>query len=170
MQCTFCGASGADISVITGGPTACLKCGRVLSGPALPLGHKPSTPDEETTPLSGVPMQGGFLVAKSGPLKGKHSIFSAGFRVGRHPAHNDLVIEDAETSRQHARLFVDSQGCTVIENHSVNGTYVNDARIDTAVLHPGDHVQFGVSASTVFVYESFARCEPASPGPPPVLL
>src|SRR5206468_844119 len=55
-----------------------------------------------------------------------------------------------------ARLSVDSQGRLVLENNSVNGTYVNDARIDIAVLEPGDHIRFGGKASTVFVYESVA--------------
>jgi len=166
MQCRFCGASGADIRMVTGGATTCLKCGRVLSGPPLVPGRQQSTPDEETAPLSGPPMHAGFLVAQSGPLEGKRApIFSAGLRVGRHPAQNDLVLEDAETSRQHARLSVDSQGRVVLENNSVNGTYVNDARIDMAVLQPGDHIRFGVNASTVFVYEPPARRDGAAPPP-----
>jgi len=140
MQCRFCGASGADISMVTGGPTMCLKCGEVLSGPPLIPGRQQSTPDEETAPLSGPPRHARFLVAQSGPLAGKRvPIFSAGLRVGRHPAQNDLVLEDGETSRQHARLSVDGQGCVVIENNSVNGTYVNDLRIDMTVLQPGPH-------------------------------
>ena len=106
MQCRFCGASGADISMITGGPTTCLKCGLVLSGPPLIPGRQQSTPDEETAPLSGPPRHGRFLVAQSGPLAGKRvPIFSAGLRVGRHFSQNDLVLEDGESSRQHARLL-----------------------------------------------------------------
>jgi ABC-type multidrug transport system ATPase subunit/pSer/pThr/pTyr-binding forkhead associated (FHA) protein len=164
MQCRFCGASGADISMVTGGPTTCLKCGRVLSGPPLIPGRQQSTPEEGTAPFSGLPMHARFLVAQSGPLEGKRvPIFSSGLRVGRHPAQNDLVLEDGETSRQHARLSVDGQGCVVIENNSVNGTYVNDLRIDMTVLQPGDHIRFGLSASTLFVYESLARRDGTAP-------
>jgi ABC-type multidrug transport system ATPase subunit/pSer/pThr/pTyr-binding forkhead associated (FHA) protein len=163
MQCKFCGANGTDISVITGGSTTCLKCGRVLWVPPRP--GMPS--DEDTAPLSAPPGHAGYLVAQSGPLEGRRfPIFTAGLRVGRHPAQNDLVLEDAETSRQHARLSVDGQGRVVLENSSVNGTYVNDARTDHALLQPGDHIQFGINAASVFVYEPLRGREGASPGPP----
>src|SRR5260370_33991819 len=164
MQCRFCGASGADVSMVTGGPTMCLTCGEVRSGPPLIRGRQQSAPDEETAPLSGPPRHARFVVAQSGPLAGKRlPIFSAGLRVGRHPAQNDLVLEDGETSRQHARLSVEGRGCVVIENNSVNGWYVNDLRMDMTGLQPGDHIRFGVSASTVFVYESLARRDGAAP-------
>src|SRR5260370_17713148 len=150
--------------VVAGGPPWSCSLGWLSPGRPLILARQQSTPDEETAPLSGPPRHGRFLVAQSGPLAGKRvPIFSAGLRVGRHPAQNDLVLEDGETSRQHARLSVDGQGCVVIENNSVNGTYVNELPIDMTVLQPGDHIRFGVSASTVFVYESLARRGGAAP-------
>jgi ABC transport system ATP-binding/permease protein len=166
MQCGFCGASGADIAAIAAGPITCLKCGRVLSAPPVAPGHLQSTPDAATSPPSREPVYTGFLVAQSGPLKGKRiPIFSAGLRVGRHPEQNELVLNDEETSRQHARISLDSQGRVVVENKSMNGTYVNDARLDTAVLQPGDRIRFGLNTTTEFLFEPLAHRGAATPQP-----
>ena len=64
------------------------------------------------------------------------------FVVGRE-SQADLWIDDPSISRVHATIERTAVGCTLTDNGSTNGTYVNDHRITTAVLLPGDMVRFG---------------------------
>lgn len=66
--------------------------------------------------------------------------------VGRLP-DNDVVVDDRSVSKKHATLrWNQTQArCTVKDEGSTNGTYVNDANIGNreAVLRDGDIVTFG---------------------------
>jgi serine/threonine protein kinase len=55
--------------------------------------------------------------------------------VGR-DADNDIVIPDRQVSRHHARIQCGSQGCTVTDRGSTNGTLVNGVRIQPAMPWP----------------------------------
>ncbi len=62
--------------------------------------------------------------------------------VGRSP-ERDLTIESTGVSRNHATLVVDDAGLTVTDNGSANGTTVNGALTQSAVvLQHGDQVCF----------------------------
>lgn len=55
-------------------------------------------------------------------------------------------------SRSHAKLVCDSVGkCTIIDMNSTNGVYVNDCKVDAAVLHNGDRITFGGRGKLVSV-------------------
>ena len=63
-------------------------------------------------------------------------------KIGRN-TDNDIVIPDVLASRHHATL-VPTGGVTEIrDNRSINGTFVNGSRVETAVLHEGDTVTIG---------------------------
>ncbi len=69
--------------------------------------------------------------------------------LGRSP-ENDLPLDDAQISRQHAELGWDGARCTVTDLGSRNGTFVNGRRLMPHVpemLRAGDRVSFG-SANT----------------------
>lgn len=64
--------------------------------------------------------------------------------LGRNP-DSGIFLDDVSVSRQHAiivmlppRVFV------VTDEGSLNGTYVNDERVDQATLHHGDTLQIGM--------------------------
>ncbi|MCG8462024.1 MAG: FHA domain-containing protein [Holophagales bacterium] len=71
--------------------------------------------------------------------------------VGRLPAAgNQIVIEDAAISRQHARIEKNESGDFVLTDlGSSNGTFVNEQRITKHVLSLGDAVQFGPAGFVV---------------------
>ncbi len=48
--------------------------------------------------------------------------------LGRHP-EADIWIDDANVSRQHARIKVENGRCFVLDNHSANGTLLNNWRL-----------------------------------------
>ena len=63
----------------------------------------------------------------------------------------DCVIEDQNISRRHAELRRNSSGdWTVSDLGSTNGIKVNDRRVDSARLSPGDEVTLGTST---FVFD-----------------
>jgi pSer/pThr/pTyr-binding forkhead associated (FHA) protein len=62
--------------------------------------------------------------------------------IGRDP-ESDIFLNDVTVSRKHARLLVAEGVVTIEDAGSLNGTYINDLRVDTAVLGSGDAVQIG---------------------------
>lgn len=63
--------------------------------------------------------------------------------VGRSP-DNSLVLDDSYTSGAHAELVRDSDGWSVRDLSSTNGTYVNDQQVyDPTPIESGDHIRFG---------------------------
>jgi len=62
--------------------------------------------------------------------------------IGR-AADNDIVIPEVLASRHHATLVPTEQGTELQDNNSINGTFVNGARAESALLHEGDVVTIG---------------------------
>jgi ABC transport system ATP-binding/permease protein len=62
-------------------------------------------------------------------------------KIGR-ATDNDIVVPDVLASRHHATLVPTPAG-TEIRDRSINGTFVNGARVDKAVLNDGDVVTIG---------------------------
>jgi len=55
-----------------------------------------------------------------------------------------IRIPSSEVSRQHCRLRIDNGVVTVEDLESVNGTFINDARVhDPEIVHPGDRLSLG---------------------------
>jgi len=69
-------------------------------------------------------------------------------RVGRSP-ESDVHLPDPSVSRNHALFDVQDGALVIHDAGSTNGTYVNEERVDTAVLKPGDVVAFGKAALRV---------------------
>lgn len=88
---------------------------------------------------------GGMLIVTRGPNTGsefalEHVITSA----GRHP-NSDIFLDDVTVSRRHAELERTTSGTVVVRDvGSLNGTYLNQQRIegDTPMAH-GDELQIG---------------------------
>lgn len=65
-----------------------------------------------------------------------------GIKIGR-ATDNDIVIPDVLASRHHATLIPTPGGTEIADNRSINGTFVNGTRVDTALLNEGDVVTIG---------------------------
>ncbi|WP_438287172.1 ATP-binding cassette domain-containing protein [Mycolicibacterium porcinum] len=63
-------------------------------------------------------------------------------KIGR-ATDNDIVIPDVLASRHHATLIPLTGGTEIRDERSINGTFVNGARVDNAILHDGDVVTIG---------------------------
>lgn len=74
---------------------------------------------------------------------GRSSEVPAGaIKIGR-ATDNDIVIPDVLASRHHATLVPTAAGTQILDNRSINGTFVNGQRVDSAMLNPGDTVTIG---------------------------
>ncbi len=84
-----------------------------------------------------------LLVVVRGPNNGARFLLDdAEVTSGRHP-ESDIFLDDVTVSRRHAVFVRDGNGYAVKDVGSLNGTYVNRASVDAAVLRNGDEVQIG---------------------------
>jgi len=62
--------------------------------------------------------------------------------IGRAP-DNDLSVDNLAVSNYHAKVYFEAGRMVVEDLNSLNGTFVNDLRIERATLHDGDKVHIG---------------------------
>ena len=80
---------------------------------------------------------------------------AGGVKIGRAP-DNDIVIPDVLASRHHATLVPGAGGTQIVDNRSINGTFVNGQRVESATLQDGDVVTIG-NIDLVFAGGTLAR-------------
>lgn len=62
--------------------------------------------------------------------------------IGRAP-DNDLPVDNLAVSNYHARVYFEAGKLVVEDLDSLNGTFVNDLRVERATLHDGDSIWVG---------------------------
>ena len=62
--------------------------------------------------------------------------------IGRAP-DNDLSVDNLAVSSYHAKIFFEGGRMVIEDLNSLNGTFVNDLRVERATLHDGDKVHIG---------------------------
>jgi pSer/pThr/pTyr-binding forkhead associated (FHA) protein len=62
--------------------------------------------------------------------------------IGRSP-DNDLPVDNLAVSNYHARVYFEAGRLVVEDLDSLNGTFVNDLRVERATLHDGDSIWIG---------------------------
>jgi len=62
--------------------------------------------------------------------------------IGRSP-DNDLPVDNLAVSNYHARVYFEVGRLVVEDLASLNGTFVNDMRVERATLHDGDSIHIG---------------------------
>lgn len=89
------------------------------------------------------------------PGRGAAESTPGAIRIGR-SNDNDIVIPEVLASRHHATLIPTPRGTEIHDNRSINGTFVNGARVDVALLRDGDVVTIG-NIDLVFANGTLAR-------------
>jgi pSer/pThr/pTyr-binding forkhead associated (FHA) protein len=127
--CSFCGASLAPVRE---DPTT------VTFVPPTGEGY-----EDVSVEFGDMPAGVGILVVKRGPNVGsRFALEKDVVRAGRHP-ESDIFLDDVTVSRRHAEIAREGMGYVVRDAGSLNGTYLNRQRVDTAPLNDGDELQIG---------------------------
>lgn len=142
LYCPQCGFQNPEAA------NYCAKCGALIvheeDGAETTLALTPGEVEEARLELGELGIKGPALVVRSGGgLAGE--IFSAtGERttIGRSP-DCDVFLDDVTVSRRHATLVHDGSRFLLQDQGSLNGTFLNRHRIESAELADGDEVQIG---------------------------
>ena len=104
---------------------------------------EPGPEPADSGALEALPPGSALLVVKRGPNAGSRFLLDADVTTaGRHP-DSDIFLDDVTVSRRHAEFVREGGSFLVRDVGSLNGTYLNRARIDAAGLAGGDEVQIG---------------------------
>jgi pSer/pThr/pTyr-binding forkhead associated (FHA) protein len=108
-----------------------------------PLQDAPGVDDDIHVPVGDLPVEVGVLIVRAGAQAGaRFSLEEPVTRLGRHP-DSEISLDDITVSRRHAEIERTPDGHVVSDAGSLNGTYVNQERIDRTVLRHGDELQIG---------------------------
>ena len=125
----------------------CSSCGAPLEGtaedpPTITFQIDGASDEDISVELEDIPA-GGLLVVHSGPNAGsKFAVDKDVLTLGRHP-DSDVFLDDITVSRRHVEVVRHDDAYSVRDVGSLNGTYVNRARIEEAPLENGDELQVG---------------------------
>ena len=138
VYCAECGFQNPEAS------NFCSRCGATLNKGEAGEQTMTFTPEEiADDALQDLAGKGPALVVRSGGGRAGES-FPSGDRtlIGRSP-ECDVFLDDVTVSRKHAELIRDGETFTISDLGSLNGTFVNKKRIESAELEDDDEVQIG---------------------------
>ncbi|WP_228452447.1 FHA domain-containing protein [Rathayibacter toxicus] len=98
---------------------------------------------EEIEAIAALPSGSALLVVRRGPNTGARFLLDSDLTtVGRHPEAG-IFLDDVTVSRRHAEFVRRGTSFEVRDLGSLNGTYFDGARIESALLTDGSEVQVG---------------------------
>ena len=141
MYCTRCGHPNKDEA------RYCANCGAALQDETT-IGLTPVEVEGEGAgefPFPEDELEAGqaLLLVKHGPNAGSTFLLEeAVTTAGRNP-DSDVFLDDITVSRKHVEIRRQSDGWSIHDLGSMNGTYVNRERVESTKLAPHDEVQIG---------------------------
>jgi hypothetical protein len=142
VYCPECGFQNPEAA------NYCSKCGALLvreEGGDTTMTFTPDVEaDESGVPLDEIRTKGPALVVRSGGGRAGETFHPEGEHttIGRSPDCG-IFLDDVTVSRRHA-VLLDRDGAFFIEDQgSLNGTFVNRKRVESAQLEDGDELQIG---------------------------
>jgi pSer/pThr/pTyr-binding forkhead associated (FHA) protein len=86
-----------------------------------------------------------FTISVNNKVLGTYVVKKTVISIGRSRT-NTISIASKAVSRNHVRIESSADGWTIADLGSLNGTYVNDIRINSAFLSEGDRITVGAYA------------------------
>jgi pSer/pThr/pTyr-binding forkhead associated (FHA) protein len=90
------------------------------------------------------------------PAENVVNISKTVFNIGRR-VDNDLALEDARVSRQHAQIRYSPDGCILFDLNSTGGTFINNNKVIQQKLHSGDVISL---AGVTLIYGEEGQLDP----------
>ena len=98
---------------------------------------------EEQEAIAALPSGSALLIVRRGPNTGARFLLDADVTsAGRHP-NADIFLDDVTVSRRHAEFTRRGTAFEVRDLGSLNGTYYDGVRIESALLSDAAEVQIG---------------------------
>lgn len=105
----------------------------------------------EVEAINALPSRSALLLVRSGPTAGARYLLDGDVTtIGRHP-EADIFFDDVTVSRRHAEITRTGTVFELVDQRSLNGTYVNGERVDRARLADGAEVRVGKFRLNFFV-------------------
>jgi hypothetical protein len=144
VYCPECGFQNPEAA------NYCAKCGALLvreeAGSETTMTWVPdeSGDDDSAPALDELGVQGPALVVRSGGGRAGETFTIDAERIviGRSP-DCEIFLDDVTVSRRHATLVRRGDRVTIDDQGSLNGTFVNRHRVESAPLEDGDELQIG---------------------------
>ncbi|MER3408923.1 MAG: hypothetical protein C4306_02205 [Thermoleophilia bacterium] len=140
VYCTDCGFQNPEAA------SYCARCGALLREEALEETTLSYVPDAQADVAAAFVegVEGPALVVRAGggrvgehfPLRGERTT------IGRSP-DCDIFLDDVTVSRRHAVITRAGHRFSIADQGSLNGTFLNRRRIESAELSDGDELQIG---------------------------
>lgn len=131
----FCSACGSVLDLVSDRTITLAKVD--------PLQDAPGIEDDVVVNLNEITPGEGILVVRSGDQIGQKFVLVKGITtIGRHP-DSDISLDDITVSRRHVEIEHREGKYSVRDVGSLNGTYLNQRRVDDAELMQGDELQVG---------------------------
>lgn len=132
---SFCSACGSVLDLVDDRTITLTKVD--------PLQDAPGPDDDIVVDLDEIAAGTAILVVRSGEEEGDYFVLSSAVTtIGRH-AESTIVLDDITVSRRHSEIHKTEGRYLVKDAGSLNGTYVNQERVDVAELRQGDELQVG---------------------------
>lgn len=107
--------------------------------------------DVELEAITALPARAALLLVRSGPTAGARYLLDTDVAtIGRHP-EADIFFDDVTVSRRHAEVTRTGNVFELVDQRSLNGSYVNGERVDRAVLEDGAELRIGKFRLNFFV-------------------
>jgi len=141
VYCPECGFQNPEAA------NYCSKCGALLhtqEGDEQTQSFTAEEHDELLEQLGEVGVKGPALLVRSGGGRSGESFTPQGDRttIGRSPDCG-IFLDDVTVSRRHAALVRRNDRWLIEDESSLNGTFVNRKRVESAELSDGDELQIG---------------------------
>lgn len=105
---------------------------------------------EEREAVDALPSASALLIVQRGPNEGARFLLNQDLTtVGRHP-NADIFLDDVTVSRRHAEFRRNGNQFMIHDLASLNGSYFDGVRIESALLDDGAEVQIGKFKFTFF--------------------
>lgn len=91
-----------------------------------------------------------LLVLKGAGVGGRYLLDASETKIGR-DLNNEICLDDITVSRSHAIISKSSDGYSVKDLGSLNGTYLNAVSVRDSKISNGDEIQVGKYHLTLFI-------------------
>ena len=131
----FCSACGAVLDLVDDRTITLSKVD--------PLQDAPGMSDDVVVDLNDTEHGTAILVVRGGEDEGAYYVLSRALTTVGRADSCDISFDDITVSRQHSEIIRHDGRYMVRDMGSLNGTYVNQRRVDVVELHQGDELQIG---------------------------